>query len=96
MLITKSFRGLVMKKKPFIKSFKVFREVVRKGEIEYGFGKTEKFYELYYGFNPVTIQGVTSYKEAYEVYKMNFAYYDQHISKDSYLSATGANHEVQH
>jgi hypothetical protein len=74
------------KTKPQIKSFKVFKECVRKDEIEYGFGETVKTFYLYYGFShAIQIKNVTSIKEAYKVYKKNYYYYDQFIAPNSFL-----------
>ena len=75
------------KTKPQIKSFRVFKECIRKSEIEYGFNsKTVKTFYLYYGFShAIQIKNVTSLKEAYKVYKENYYYYDQFIAPNSFL-----------
>lgn len=74
-------------KKPKIKSFKQFKECVRSGEIEYGFGRTVKNFTLHYGFGQeIELKGAKNLRDAYKNYKNSFYYYDQYVSPNSFLN----------
>ena len=74
-------------KQPKIKSFNIFKECILKNEREFGFGKTIKFYSLYYGFNQeIEIKGAKNLKDAYNIYKKSYYYYDQYVTPNSFLN----------